>query len=45
MSTLHTRGLAAAEGGALDPDCDAVRARSPEDEVDCCEVCAIPVNR
>ena len=45
MSTLHCQGLASAEGGALGPDRDPVRARSPEDDVDCCEVCAIPVNR
>ena len=42
MSTLHNQGPESAEGGALDPDDHPVRAGSLEDDVDCCEVCAIP---
>ena len=42
MSTLHNQGSASAESGALDPDGQQVRAESLEDDVDCCEVCAIP---
>jgi hypothetical protein len=38
MSTVHDRGAAAMQRGPTDPEIHAVR----DDDMDCCDVCAIP---